>query len=178
MKLSPINVKTQEFTKGLRGYNVEEVRAFLEKLSKELEELIKEHDNYKEEVEELKEKVAEFRKIEKNLQDTLLKAQESSTKSFESTKKQTNVMVKEAELKASQILDKAKESANEIRNAVITLREEKDLIISKLKAIVNTQSGLLEGKLERAGEEPEKPKKQEAQNNFNIDVNGIVDKLL
>ena len=46
-------------------------------------------------------------------------------------------MIKEAEIKASQIIEKAKENANEIRNSVINLREEKDLIVAKLKSIVN-----------------------------------------
>ena len=34
-------------------------------------------------------------------------------------------------------IEKARENANDIRNAIINLREEKDLIISKLKAIVS-----------------------------------------
>jgi len=37
MKFSPMNIKAQEFTKTMRGYDVEEVRAFLEKLSNEME---------------------------------------------------------------------------------------------------------------------------------------------
>jgi hypothetical protein len=65
-----------------------------------------------------------------------------------------------------------------MRAAVIALREEKDLIIAKLKAIVSTQSNLLEGKVKSAGEEPKKPKVQDAPEKLDIDVDGIVDKLL
>ena len=37
MKFSPFSIKTQEFGKGVRGYDKDEVRAYLEKLSDEFE---------------------------------------------------------------------------------------------------------------------------------------------
>ena len=132
-----------------------------------------ENESLKSEVDSLTEQIGEYKKIEKNLQDTLLKAQENSTKSLETTKKQTNLMMKEAELKASQIIEKARENANDIRNAIINLREEKDLIISKLKAIVSSQSNLLELKVERAGDEKLASKKIEDQNKMDIDINAV-----
>lgn len=180
MKVSPLSIKKQEFNKGLRGYDKEEVQAYLEKLADEFEITQKENDSLKKELEEANERLTEFRKIEKNLQSTLLKAQESSSKSIESTKKQAGLIIKEAEIKASQILEKARENANEIRNAVIHLREERDMIVSKLKAIVNTQSRILEMKVQNAEreEEKEKPKKIEEIKKIEIDVNEIVNKLL
>ena len=86
--------------------------------------------------------------------------------------------MKEAELKASQIIEKARENANDIRNAIINLREEKDLIISKLKAIVNSQSNLLELKVEGAGDEKASGKKIEDSNKMDIDINDILNKIL
>ena len=178
MKVSPISIKKQEFNKALRGYDKDEVQAFLDKLADEFESLQKENDSLKKELEESTAKLVEFRRIEKNLQDTLLKAQESSTKSIESTKKQANLMIKEAEIKASQILEKARENANEIRNAVINLREERDLIIANLKSIINSQAHLLEMKVEEAGEEIVSVRQVEQATKIDINVDEIVNKLL
>jgi cell division initiation protein len=178
MKLSPLFIKKQEFEKSMRGYNVEEVQAFLNKISSDMEELINQNEALEQEVAALNNKVVEFQKIEKNLQDTLIKTQETSAQALESAKKQAALIVKEAEIKASQIIQNAENIANEMRNAVITLREEKDLIIARLKAIVSTQSNLLEGKVKDAGEEPKKPKIQDEPEKLDIDVDGIVDKLL
>ena len=178
MKLSPLLIKKQEFQKSVRGYNTDEVQAFLEKVSSDIEELINEKDNLEKEVEKLKEKVNEFQKLEKNLQDTLIKAQDSSVKTLESAKVQTNLLIKEAEIKAAQIIENARKSADEIRNAVMTLRDEKDLIIARLKAIINTQSNLLEGKVVNAGEEKKKQETAVDKEKLDIDVDGIVDKLL
>jgi cell division initiation protein len=181
MRLSPVDIKTRQFAKSMRGFDADEVKDFLEKIAAEVEELVNENDSLKEEVDELKASINDFRSKEEDLQNALHKAQDSSEKSIDSTRKQANLMIKEAELKASKIVDKAKENANEIRNAVINLREEKDLIISKLKAIINSQSNLLEGKVKPADEEPQELKKPNAQNSkddFDVDVDDIVNKLL
>ena len=178
MRLSPLIIKKQEFTKSLRGFDPEEVQAFLDKMASDVDLLLQENESLNEEVESLNQRVTEFQSIEKNLQDTLLKAQESSTKAIESSKKQTNLIIKEAEIKASQILESAKQEVNDIQNAVVNLREERDLIVAKLKAIVNSQAHLLESKVKDAGDEPVQPKETEAKENVDIDVDDIVNKLL
>jgi cell division initiation protein len=178
LKLSPIEIRQQEFQKKMRGYDPDEVQSFLEKLSDDLDELQKENERLKSELENVNEQLAEYKKIEKNLQDTLLKAQDSSAKSLEATKKQTGLMIKEAELKASQIIEKSRENADELRNAVVNLREEKDLILAKLKAIVNSQANLLELKVKPSGDEKTKEKKGDKSAKMDIDINDIVNKIL
>jgi cell division initiation protein len=178
MKVSPITIKKQEFNKSLRGYDPEEVRAFLDKLADDLNNLQTENDSLKVELENANVQLAEFRRIEKNLQDTLLKAQESSSKAIDSVKKQTNLMVKEAEIKANQILEKARENTNEVRDAVIKLREERDLLISKLKAMIDSQAHLFENKVQDAGAETPVVKKPAQSKKVDIDVDDIVNKIL
>lgn len=180
MKITPEIIKTKEFTKSLRGYDADEVNAFMEKLAVEVEELMNENETLIDEINELKTSLDGYKKIEKDLQTKLLKAQDSSAKSIEAAKKQTGMIVKEAELIAADIIEKAKQNANEIRDAVINLREEKDLIISKLKAIVNTQSTLLEGKvknIDKGQQESEKTKLQ-LKGDLDVDIDDIVNKLL
>ena len=86
-------------------------------------------------------------------------------------------MIKEAEIKATQLIEKAKIKADEIRDSVIALREEKDLIIAKLKAIINSQARLLDMKVADAGEEVVPAREIENPNKLDIDINKIVDKL-
>ncbi len=178
MKLSPLLIKKQEFEKSMRGYNVDEVQTFLDKISSEMEELIDQNEQLENEVEILSKQLEEFQKIEQKLQDTIIKTQETSAEALESAKKQSSVIIKEAEIKASQIIKNAEDITAEMRNAVINLREEKDTIIARLKAIVSTQGNLLEGKVKDAGEEPKKNKAQNEAEKLDIDVDDIVDKLL
>jgi cell division initiation protein len=177
MKLSPQDIKRQQFRKSLRGFDTEEVDAFLEKLADDIDALLKENDTLKNEFLAASEKLNEYKKHERNIQDTITKAQETSSRTIESAKKQANLMIKETELKAQQIIEKAKENADELRNAIIQLREEKMTIISKLKAVINSQAHLLEMKVENAAQEDEPVKTIEKRSRINIDVDDIADKL-
>jgi cell division initiation protein len=181
MRVTPLQIKRQEFSKKLRGFDPEEVQDFLEKISQTFEEVIAENDALKKQVDESSSQLAEYRRIEKNLQETLLKAQENSSKAIESTKKQSGLMMKEAEIKAQQIIDKAKEQANDVRNSIIQLREERDLIIARLKAIVTSQANLLELKVESAGDEfvPATEKKAvETQKKRQINIDKVIEKII
>ncbi|WP_337864807.1 DivIVA domain-containing protein [Ignavibacterium sp.] len=180
MKLQPFSIRQQEFSKKIRGFDADEVKAFLERIADDVDELLKVNEELRQQVETLSQQLDEYKKIEKNLQDTLLKAQENSAKSIESAKKQTALIIKEAELKAAQIVEKARESANEIRNAVLNLREEKDMLIARLKAIISSQAHLLEVKIDDIDEEVLVQKKKTIEENKKLDLNidDIVEKLL
>lgn len=181
MKFTPFSIKSQEFNRVLRGYDKDEVQAFLEKVADEFDNISSENERLKKEAEILNEQLKEYKKIEKSLQSTLLNAQESSTKAIDSVKKQTALMLKEAELKAAQIVEKAKENANSVRDSVLALREEKNLLLARLTAIVNTQSSLIETHFAERKIEVEfekiiqrKIKEEEAE----INVDEIMEKLL
>ena len=178
MKLSPLLIKKQEFEKSMRGYNVDEVQAFLENVASQMEQLLNQKEALEAEVKKLNERVNEYQRIERNLQDTLIKAREDSAKTLDAARNQTNQLIVDAKGEASKILQSARKNAEDIRNAVMNLREEKNLIIARLKAIITTQANLLEGKVKEAGAEKTKPAITDEGERLDIDVDGIVDKLL
>jgi cell division initiation protein len=178
MKISPQSLKKQEFNKSMRGYDKEEVHAFLDKLADEIDELQKEFEAIKNEQEAATAELNKLRVLEKHLNDTLENAQEAAAKNIDSAKRQASLMVKEAEIKAAQIIDNARQTSDEMRSAVINLREEKDLIVAKLKAMINTQAKLLEMKIEESDKEIPETKKSTQANKVDIDIDNIVNKLL
>lgn len=181
MKYSPFSIKNQEFNKSVRGFDREEVHAFLEKLADEFERLQYDNEKLIKQNEELAEQIQEFRKIEKNLQSTLLNAHESSSKAVESAKKQTQLILKEGELKAAQIIENAKTEADKINNSVLKLREEKKLLLARLKTMIESQTSLLDIEIQDEEEiiniEP-KPKPVKKKDGSEINVDDILEKLL
>jgi cell division initiation protein len=178
MKLSPNGIKTQQFKRVLRGYDIEEVQAFLERVADETELLQAENETTLKQIEALKEKIKQFRKIEMNLQDTLTNTQESSSKSIEAAKKHSALMIKEAELKAAQIVEKAKENTNELRDSILKLREEKKLLLAKIKAIVDTQTEILSFNKERESGVTSAPDKGVKKVSDDINIDDIVESIL
>jgi cell division initiation protein len=177
MKLSSGNIKEAEFSNSLRGFNKKEVRVFLIRLSEDVAKLQKENEELRVKFEQANKQLSEFKKLEKNIQDTLAKAEETSSRSIEAAKKKTNFIIQEAELRAQQILEKARENVNDVRNSLVQLREERTLIIAKLKAIINSQAHLLEMKVEENVQEKETDKPVEKISKVDIDADDIADKL-
>lgn len=178
MKILPVNIKNQTFSKAVRGYDPEEVQSYLDTLAKEVQSLINENVKLKAEIENLNQKLNDYHTKATEQQDTLIKLQDSSARALESAKTQSSLMLQEAELKASQIVESANKKAAELKMAHEFLKEEKNLIISKLRTIVNSQANLLEGKVKGAGEEAVNKKKSGKSEDVNIDVDDIVNKLL
>jgi cell division initiation protein len=181
MKFTPFGIKSQEFNKTVRGYDRDEVKAFLEKLSDEFERLQTENDKLKIELGRYEDQLKEFRRIEKNLQGALLSANESSSKAVDSAKKQTALIIKEAELKSLQMIENAKETANKIRDSVLKLREERKLLIARIKAMIDSQTSMLEFNVESIEIRPKKePVKivETSEDQTEINVDDILEKLL
>ena len=143
MKISPLEVKRQEFKKVLRGYDPVEVDTFLEMISNELEELLGFNKQMKDKLIELETQLSDYKRMEKTLQQTLLQAQETSGKSIENSRKEADLIIKEAELKASQIVEKARTDFSRAKEEIANLKARKESIISRLKVLLHSELDLL-----------------------------------
>lgn len=142
--LTPLSIRRQEFKKNLRGYDSDEVNAFLEIVANSYEDLLKKNEDLNYQLATLNKKIQDYHQIEKGLQQTLLNAQETTHKSIETSKRQANLIVKEAEIKAKEIVESAKNDAKLIIESVSELRTEKETLVDRIKAIVNAQMQLLD----------------------------------
>ncbi len=182
MKFTPFGIKTQEFSRTVRGFDRDEVKVFLERLSDEFEKLQNENETLKKESERLEEQIREYKRIEKSLQQAMLNQTESTSKTVESAKKQTALMIKEAELKSLQIIENAKEKANSLRDSVLKLREEKKLLVARIKAMIDSQSSFLEMNMQNIESQPKKKVNLKQDSNADeqseINIDDILEKLL
>ncbi len=143
MKLTPLEVRRQQFKKVLRGYDPVEVDTFLEMVSNELEEFIRENKEFQGKVMELEVQLRDYKNMEKTLQQTLIQAQEASGKSIENSRKEAQLIVQEAELKAQQILDKARQDFSHIKEDISGLKARRESIVSRLKVLLSSEIELI-----------------------------------
>ncbi|NWF88214.1 MAG: DivIVA domain-containing protein [Ignavibacteriaceae bacterium] len=178
MIFTPDGIRKQEFNKSFRGYNRDEVHAFLEKLSTEFEALLCEFDDTKKELNELKQRLEKFIQLENQIQQTIIGSKQKSSQLIDEAQKKAGEILRLAEEKSSELLQKSHEEANSLKTAINNLKEEKEILIAKLKTIINYQSHLLEMKVEEAGEEIRDEKKPEHSSGVDVNVDDIVQKLL
>lgn len=177
MKFTPYSIKAQDFNKAFRGFDKDEVRAYLSNLANEFEKLQIENNFQNDKILNTSEEISEFKKLEKTLQLTLVSAQESTSKAVESARKQSQLIIKEAEIRANQIIEKANKEAEVIRSSVLQLREERNLLIAKIKAIVETQANILDIGSETFASKS-LPIEVKHSDNSEIDLDDVLEKLL
>jgi cell division initiation protein len=178
MIFTPDGIRKQEFNKSFRGFDKEEVHAFLEKLSAEFEILLSENETVTKELSTIKQRLEKYIQIENHIQQTIIGSTQKSTRLLEEAQNKAGEILRLAEEKSTELMQKSREEADRLKSAVINLREEKEILITKLKTVINYQAHLLEMKVEDAGEELKETKKTEYVSGIEIDVNDIVQKLL
>ncbi|RMF62016.1 MAG: DivIVA domain-containing protein [Calditrichaeota bacterium] len=143
MKLTPLEIRKQEFRKAMRGFDPVEVQTFLEMVAEQYEQLLDENNALNRRVIELETKLHDYQENERNLRETLLNVQEVKKQSEESSRRQADLIIKEAELKALEILEKARKQAQQIREEVNWLKSQKESFINRLRHILISQIELL-----------------------------------
>ena len=144
MKLTPLDIKKQEFKKSMRGYDPVEVDAFLEMVSDELEDLIRVKKELSDEVLKLRTQLRDYQSVEKTLQDTLVHAQESIRESRESSTREAELVLREAELSAEKILEDAKFKLAEMKNELILVKAQKNSFSRRLRHLLESQIDLID----------------------------------
>jgi len=144
VNISPLDIRKHEFRKSLRGYDPDEVMAFLDMISLEFENLIRENFLMKEKVTNFDSQLKKYRDIESTLRETLLSAQRAREDTIKTSKKQAEVIIREAEVKAASIIEEGRNKLSRLRSAFAELKIQKDSYLVKIKALINAQLEILE----------------------------------
>lgn len=139
MKLTPLDIKKQEFRRVLRGYDAIEVDAFLDMVADEFEIIIRQKNRYTDEILKLKTQLQDYQQVERSLKDTLVAAQENINSSRMSTKREASLILREAELHAEKMIDAAKYQLEKMKNDISALKTQKDVYAKRFRHLVESQ---------------------------------------
>lgn len=117
MKITPLEIRQRTFEKNFRGYDKDEVHAFLLSLSQEWERLLDETRELKLKLEASEKEVARMREVENSLFKTLKTAEDTGTSLIEQSRQQAELLVREAQLKAETLINEARSQAKQITDA-------------------------------------------------------------
>ncbi|MCC6398288.1 MAG: DivIVA domain-containing protein [Bacteroidetes bacterium] len=143
MKLTPLDIRKQEFKKVMRGYDPVEIETFMEMTANEFEELIRSQKDMRDRVIELEVQLKDYRQIEKTLQQTLLQAQETTGKAYEAARKESELITREAEQKAAAIIAQAHVDLAQLKKDLQELSTRKESLVHQLRVILSAELDLL-----------------------------------
>lgn len=176
MKITPLEIKRQQFKKVMRGYDPVEVDTFLDMLSNEMEEALTKNKELRDKLIEIETQLKDYKNMEKTLQQTLMQAQETSGKEIENSKREANLIVQEAELKASQIVDKARMDFSRMKEEISNLKSRKESILSRLKVLLSSEVDLIRA-LEIDDDDSSKQDTSKGTGKAHIEIDEILKKL-
>jgi cell division initiation protein len=160
MRITPLDIQQKQFPMKLRGFDVEEVYAFLEVIREEMEDLLRENANLKENIQRLDTQMKEYRDMETTLRETLLTAQQMVEDYKMNARKEAELVVKEAELRAEAHLNEAQEKVIKIHEDIVDLKGIRRHFKEEVKRLVESHLRMLEFDKER-GEEQEEDRQEE-----------------
>jgi cell division initiation protein len=144
MKLMPQDILTQNFGVKIRGFDKEEVKNFLVQVAEVLENEVQERENIKRETERLREKLSKFEKREEILRDTLVSAQKFSNEIKSNSEKEVELIIKEAEMKAEEIINHAVERRKDLKEGIRNLKIKRKEIENDLVNMLNSLKDVIE----------------------------------
>jgi cell division initiation protein len=152
MRITPLDIQQKQFPMKFRGFDVEEVYAFLEVIREEMEDLLRENASLKEDVQRLGSQIKEYRDMETTLRETLLTAQQMVEDYKTNARKEGELVVKEAELKSDALLKEAQEKVIKIHEDIVDLKGIRRHFKEELKRLVEGHLKMIEFDKEREEE--------------------------
>ncbi len=139
MRITPLDVRKQEFRRVVRGLDPEEVSAFLSTVADEYEAVLVDNKQLRERILELDEKIGEYRNMERTLRDTLMTAERVLAETKDNAMKEADLMLRDAELRGQQINDSFRQQALDLRREILSLHQEKEAYLARFRGLAEAQ---------------------------------------
>lgn len=160
MRLSPLDIKKQDFKRVMRGVDPEEVQAFLNMVAAQWEELAGEQSRLEHKITELETKLQHYKEVEEALQEAVKTARESSRQTLEVAKRKAQSIVDAAAETAERIHNKVHGDQYELKRDIQALRSQRTEVIARLRNVLRTELEIL-GEFDRQFPVPAEPEEEE-----------------
>jgi len=144
MKLTPQDILNQTFARRLKGFDPDEVRSFLSQIVETLEAEIKEKEEIRQKMERFRENYQKYEKREELLRDTLIAAQRFSSEIKLNAQKEGELLVREAEVKADDVINRAQNRHNLLTQEIKSLQFKRREIEADIINMLNSLKDLIE----------------------------------
>jgi len=154
MKITPLDIRKQEFKRGFRGYDTVEVRMFLDLVAQDLETVIRDRADLSENVQRLERDLNEYKEKERLLQSALIAAERVAEETRENARREGELAIKDAELCAERLVSEAHEEVVRLRADRDDLRTKRRIFLARMKSFLQSQLDILDSELEDGRAEP------------------------
>jgi cell division initiation protein len=151
MKITPLEIRQKTFEKNFRGYEKDEVHAFLLTLSQEWERAMDENKELRIKLEAAEREVSKLREVENSLFRTLKTAEDTGASVIDQSRKAAELHLKESQMRAEAMMNEAKskakdtieESETRAKQVVVEMEDRLKSLVDNYKKLESSREDLL-----------------------------------
>ncbi len=144
MSVSRIDVLNRSFAKSLRGYDTDEVDAFLQEIAETLGRLSEERTLLTNRVSLLEAELVSFRERESTLRDTLMTTQRMTEGLKATAQREAQVIVSEAQARAENIINQSGLKLARLQESILNAKKMKAQLSMRLRSVAEEHLRLLD----------------------------------
>ena len=137
--ITPAEIQSKEFIRGVRGYKEEDVDIFLDRVTSDVAELLKENERLRENLTTLAQENKHYRESEDAIYHTLDSAKALMAEISASAEKRAEIVLKNAELDAERIRREARESVESQTEDAVALSRRWELFSARFRNLLQTE---------------------------------------
>jgi len=138
MRITPLDIQHMVFKVSMRGYNRQDVDRFLEDIAQTVDELNRETAMLRERLGATEGQLTDSKKTETALTRTLVSTQTMAEALKEAAKRDAELIVKEAEVMAADLLRNTREEMAKLQRELSDLRKQRAMAIERLRGTLRT----------------------------------------
>ncbi len=146
--VTPFDIERKEFSKAMRGFNVDEVDSFLDEIILSMQELIDENNQLKLQMEAMKGQLSKYETSEASVMSTIESAKKLMNDISESAERRAEIIIKNAQLDAEVIQRDAKDSVAKLTEEGERLRERVSRYRERFRQLLEDELSQLDGSSE------------------------------
>lgn len=133
----------------MRGYDATEVEAFLEMVASAWEELVEELEKAEKELTVLRARAADFDRMEGAVREVLVQQQQSAANARKEADKEAELIIMDAEIKASNLVGEARERVQVLTETIRELQDRRLSVLTQIRSFVDSQRKMIDTEEER-----------------------------
>lgn len=156
-RLTPVDVRAQEFSRAAWGYSAADVEDFRERVASEMERLARERVALEERLHNFREQLKSLREREKAINDAVMMAQELREGTKSAAQQEAELIIREAHAKAETIVHESRTTEAALRRDIEEAQVELTTYLAAFRRLLDhhlAQVDALE-RHERDGTPPE-----------------------
>jgi DivIVA domain-containing protein len=143
--LTPLDVRSQEFTVGFRGYDRAQVDEFKQAIAEELDRLLRERMQQEERLRSAQEQLRAYRERERAMNEALVAAQQLRVDSREQAEREAELVLRQARAEAERVVEQARLEEASVRERADGAARQFTAYVASFRTLLERHLGEVDG---------------------------------